>query len=347
MKKQILFLSCLVGAVLLTSCEKESLTGNELIDLKEQTIKKVVFNLPDNGRSNSTSGTMMSFATIAEYENTIQMLQDAIENNLVAFYAQYGHLEGDELDDLIDSLGFNEYQPLIDFEEQHGFTNSMRKKMQGLEELWLANEVLDPETDPDNGNLFDIFDQTLYNEEGEIMIAGRILSYDKPDYDYEIINDYENSLTKINNGEDVSTDPNIESFEKNNGTCLFWKEQHDWDQFSSNRKVKRKVKVRRYWGGTQIITTAKIVSHRKKTFGWARSGSMPIGVKNETKLHNPQCSPTSNTPSPNFNAPKKRKEAIARITVYNGGAVYTIKKNFGLKGTYYYNWGTVNSKYLN
>lgn len=347
MKKQVLFLSCLFAAVLSTSCEKETLAGNEAIDVQEAPIKKVVFNLPSDGRSYSSSGTMMSFSTIQEYENTIQYLMDAVEAHQDAFYLQYGDLSDDEMDAIAQNIGYDDYQPLIDFEEQHGFTNSMRKNMKALEEIWLANEELDPETDPDNDNVFDIFDQTLYNEVGELMLAGKVLSYDKPNFDYEILSDYENSLVKINNGEDVSNDPNIDLFEKSSSSCIFWKEQHDWHQFSNNRKVKRKVKVRRYWGGTQIITTAKIVSHRKKRFGWARSGSMPIGVKNETKLHNAQCNPTSVNPSPLYNSPKKRKEAIARITVRNGGAVYTIKKNFGLKGTYYYNWGTVSSKYLN
>jgi len=291
MKKQILFLSCLVGAVLLTSCEKETLIGNESIDLKEQTIKKVVFNLPSDGRSFGTSGTMLSFSSYEEYESTIDNLITAVEAHEDAFFSQYDNLSNDEVDDIIDSVGFDEHQPLIDFENQMSFTNSKRKVYRVMEDAWLLSDGSNLDLSPDKDNVFDIYESTLLNEMGEVMIAGRVYSFDKIDYEYEIVSEYENSLIKINNGEDVTNDPNINTVAKHNHHyCRLAGSSEDIMYFPNNpnRRVKRVMKFQHnFWGN--IVSKTIIISEKKGNNGsWSRSRSN-IGLNNETIYNEGVC----------------------------------------------------------
>ncbi len=338
MKKQILFLSCLIGAVLLTSCEKETLAGNESIDLKSETIKKVVFNLPANGRSPEGSTTMLQFSTMEDFISTTESLEQALEAHQDSFYDQYEHLDDNEFDAIMISEGFNEYQPLIDFKEEHGFTNSMFDLIQAEMVVWEQSESSIPENDPEGLSDFDPIEQVLFNADGEVMIAGRIYSFGREDYDYEITDEYEASLVKIYHEEDVSDDPNIISTNKHDyRICYSNRRIQDFMFFpnNNNRRVQRRVVIRNYSGGLFTHTKAIIISYKKKSNGsWTRSRSY-IAPTNESKYNTmSSCSRTSIS-STKSRSIKKRKRRAANIWKGNSPNL-GMEKNYGLKGTFRY-----------
>lgn len=335
-KKQILFLSCLFAAVLLTSCEKETLAGNEAIDVQEAPIKKVVFNLPSNGRSPESSTTMLQFATFEDFKATIEQLENALEAHEDAFYALYGHLDEEALETMEQQLGFNENQPLIDFKTQQDFTNSMFDVTQAQMQVWKQSETSTPENDPESLIDFDPVEQVLFNYNGEVMIGGKIYSYDKPDYHYEIIDEYENSLTKINNGEDVSDDPNILLTSRHeHRTCYDHRRIQDYRYFNNNnRRVQRRVAIRAYNQGKDIRTSTKIVSYKKVRNSWRRRASY-ISVRNDSNYNiMSNCSRTKENAS-HQGTLKKRKQRTVRHW-YNNNTLHGVEKNYGLKGTYRY-----------
>jgi hypothetical protein len=110
--------------VLLNSCSKEDVLTND-VENSTLGIEKVVFNLPDNGRSSGNSTSMLQFNTFEDFLNTYATLENALENHQDIFYTQHEQIDDDAFEAMELQAGFNDYQPLIDFKEQQGFTNSM------------------------------------------------------------------------------------------------------------------------------------------------------------------------------------------------------------------------------
>lgn len=319
MKKQVLFLSCLFAAVLLTSCEKETLAGNEAIDVQEAPIKKVVFNLPSDGRNPESSTTMLQFATFDDFINTYQQLENALEAHQDPFYTQHEHLDDEAFEAMEVQVGFNDYQPLIDFKLQQDFTNSMFDVIQAQMQVWKQSETSTPENDPESLIDLDEIEQVLFNANGEVMIGGKIYSFNKPDYDYEIIDEYENSLVKINSGEDVSNDPNIVLTNKHDHrTCYSSRSIQDYKFFdNNNRRVQRRVVILSYNSGKTTRTSTKIISYKKRSNGsWKRSRSY-ISVRNDSKYNLMNtCSRTSISKSHQGTLKKEKTKNCKALDYY-------------------------------
>lgn len=183
MKKQILFICSLFALVLFSSCEKEMFAEIEAIDVQQAPIKKVVFNLPSEGRNSEGSTTMLAFSSVEDFMNTYNNLENAIEVHQDVFYTQYEQLDDDAFEAMELQEGFNDYQPLIDFKLQQNFTNSMFEEIQSQMQVWKQSETSTPENDPESLIDFDPIEQVLFNQNGEVMIAGKIYSFDKPNFD--------------------------------------------------------------------------------------------------------------------------------------------------------------------
>ncbi len=209
-------------------------------------------------------------------------------------------------------------------------------------QAWKQSESSTPENDPESLINFDPIEQVLYNYNGEVMIGGRIYSYNKQDYDYEIIDDYETSLAKINNGEDVTDDPNIISTNKHEyRVCYSNRRIEDYRFFPNNNnwRVQRRVVIRNYDGGAITHTKAKIISYKMKSNGsWERSRSY-IGVKNESKYNTRfNCSRTSLS-GVSIRPVKKRRQLVATLFRTNS-SILGVEKDYGLKGSFTYGSAT-------
>jgi|AntDeeMinimDraft_5_1070356.scaffolds.fasta_scaffold73227_1 hypothetical protein len=136
MKKSLQIIACQLSLVLaFTSCSKdnEDVLQNEEVNLT-QKIEMVSFETNSGNRGSFTSsGTMLSFPTFQDFEDTYNMLENQMEAHDDAFVAQYDHLTLDELDAMEDSTGFVDNQPLLDFEAQYGFGNSLRLTFESAE----------------------------------------------------------------------------------------------------------------------------------------------------------------------------------------------------------------------
>ena len=327
-KKPILFI-LLMG--LFYACNKDDSNLENSIE-NGNSIKKVSFNVETNGRGFTTSGTMLSFPTFQDYEDTIEMLEVQLEAHQEAFYSQYESLTDDEVDDMEDSTGFNPQQPLIDFENQYSFSNSLRVKYNELEEIWLNNEELDPNTDPDNDILFDEVEQVLWNEHQEVMIEGKVFAFEKLQATYEITGDFETSLTKINNGEDVSNDPNIITTERSQGSCTTWKSRSDFiDNYANRRKIKRILSIRSVPWFTK--TQAKNKSYKKRGGRW-KNRATHIGVSFQRNLKS-TCSGNVVRSGYKSKSVKRRRQRTATARDWGFSHSLRAQKYSGIQGTFY------------
>ncbi len=322
----ILFLSL----ILLNSCSKEDAIANDVAN-STQEIQKVVFEVP-GAKSISTSGTMLSFSSFEEFESTVSNLVDLVDAHEDVFVRQYAELSDEELNAIELTTGFVSQQPLIDFENQYSFTNSLRKKYNELEAIWLNNEELDPTTDPDNTIYFSAAEQTLINEHQEVMVAGKVYVFSKMSNTFEVHDEYGASLAKINNNEDVSQDPNITSYEKSSGSCTTWKSQEDFHTYITNYKAKRIITFRSLPQYTK--SKAKVISYKKSGNSWTRYRTN-LYVSVQTYLKGSDCATT--VKQGYGNKSKRRKELKKTLTDWgnntlrakNGQSVFA---NYGYNG---------------
>jgi len=329
----ILFLSL----ILLNSCSKEDAIANDVAN-STQEIQKVVFEVP-GAKNISTSGTMLSFSSFEEFESTVSNLVDLVDAHEDVFVRQYAELSDEELNAIELTTGFVSQQPLIDFENQYGFTNSLRKKYNELEAIWLNNEELDPTTDPDNTIYFSAAEQTLINEHQEVMVAGKVYVFSKMSNTFEVHDEYGASLAKINNNEDVSQDPNITSYEKSNGSCTVWRSSDSFDPYATNKKAKRIATFR--WLPYYAKSKVKVISYKRTGNSW-QTWRTDLGVGVQTYLYNGSCSTIT---AQGWSGMKRKKRKKLKKTFTNwGNSVLQAKNNISVSGTYEYNGHSSNYK---
>ncbi len=332
--KNIFFKLCSLFIIsILLSCTTDNKTVTDQANLTTE-IKMLSFPTSSNDGRNpfTTSGTMLSFPTFQDYENTINLLESQLEAHQEAFYSQYENLTDDELDDIEDSTGFEPQQPLIDFENQYGFSNSLRVKYNDLEEVWLNNEELDSLTDPDNDILFDEVEQALWNEHQEVMIEGKVFAFGKLQATYEILDDFGTSLTKINNGEDVSNDPNIITTEKNHSICTTWRSKTSYHAYANRRKVKKTLLLRSVPWFTK--TKGKITSYKKRRGRWRKRPTY-IGLGVQRNLKTTCSGPVVRS---GYKSKSIKRRRTRRATSYDWGFSHSLRaqKWTGVYATFYY-----------
>lgn len=312
------------------SCSKEE----EEIQIPKSfnsSIQIVNVDMPDKARGFMSSGTMPSFSSYADFNDEIAALESAIDLHEEAFLAQHLNLTDEQLNAIEISTGFNVYQPLIDFENQYSFTNSLRPAFNLLEEQWLSNAELDLSTAPSNTILFDAIEQALLNDQQEVMIAGKIYVFGKPDFSYEISGDYGVSLAKINNGEDVTNDPNIVVSSKG-GACKTWTSSSDFHDYSNDRKVLRTLTIR----SVPFVckTKSEVNAYKKRGSRWEKHRTN-LGVTLQIHLKDQSCDKNKLS---GYKSESVKNRRSRTVRMYNWGYGYALRaqNNASVNGTFKY-----------
>jgi hypothetical protein len=116
---------------------------------------------------------MLSFPSMEVFQETAAELDNSIAEANEAFLEMYPNLPSNVIDSIADSIGFNEDQPLINFENSYSYT-SLRQSIAEAEEAWLETDGENLELDPDNHFVVDETERTLLNHKAEVMIDGII-----------------------------------------------------------------------------------------------------------------------------------------------------------------------------
>lgn len=262
MKTKLLILSVLLCTGMI-SCEKEvdsldtSEAGSEL-NSKSSSIQKVngVLIFPDN----------------TYVINMIASLDEAIVQSANHFHSTYGHLTETAIEDLIDSIGYNENKPLTDFETSFAFY-SLQREVKAQEISWLHNtngeEIND---DPDNHFIVDEVVRTLLNVYCEIGIGTSLYKFVKNGY-YEVTDGNFTTLQSLrSNPIDISGKPNVVFYadgEMKNG-CHSGKSNFGYKKNSSeDRRIKWVIAHSTYpWGVRNAI--AKTKNYKKNNNKWKK-----------------------------------------------------------------------------
>jgi len=116
---------------------------------------------------------MLRFNDFEHFQSVQQCLEDALEAHNQAFEDQYGYLPDNELNDLIEEIGFDEFQPLSQFEQSKSFY-SLRNMINAQVVEWLNHPELDFDNDPNDQANVSAVVQSLLNTQGKIMIDGKV-----------------------------------------------------------------------------------------------------------------------------------------------------------------------------
>jgi len=282
MNKLISFVA--LATILTFGCSKENLDEQTNDEIKLITLIG----------SEKTAGeiTLLEFSSAETYDATLIDLEAKLEAYDDEFLEKYGHLDEEALDDKEDEIGYNDQVPLIEFEKQFRFQNSMRQVFADAEEEWLNNEILDPETDPSNIYIFDNAEMAMLNENGEAKIGNSLLKLTNEGF-VEFTDGDIDKLIRFNNGDmSVLDDPNVISsfdYQKVDGDCTWWKSKTVWDPYQTKRRVRKKVRFHAYpWKGTASST---ITSFKRKRGRW-KLKRVNLGVANQSFFRDNECTPT-------------------------------------------------------
>lgn len=257
------------------SCSKKSDEINP-VENNNQQIKVQKLNL-----LKKESG-ILSFNSVADYEATINELENQYENWNENFEKQWEHLSDEEYADKQEELNFDEFSPLKDFGKQTGIKNLLTK-IEEENERWLNNEELDFDADPEKNYPFeDDFMKALLNDKQEIII-GTSIFFGKNNEFYEIPNKNFEVLENIRNNQPLKDSTLIRNKTKMlMGSCRSWAQRGEVQQVGNNRRYKMIVALRSYFFWTTALT--RVVNYERIRGRWrTRPTSLKVRVAGQVR----------------------------------------------------------------
>ena len=278
MKKLVLI--TFLTFIFMASCKKES------HDYQPDSGPVKLVTLSDGA---GTSFTMLEFISITAFDSIQLNLEEKVNTSEDQFIAENSSLSDSLLNEKEIETGFKYHQPLIEFEKSLNFTNSMRQIFVLEEEDWLNHEDLDEKTDPSLIYVFDIFEMTMLNEDGEMKIGNSLIKLTNEGF-VEFKDGDINKLIRFNNGDmSVLDDTNVFTNLNENppkSDCVSWKGANVWDTYANNKKVNKKVHFHSWpWKGS---SEAQITSYRYRNHRWSEY-RMSLGVALQSKFYGPGC----------------------------------------------------------
>ena len=172
MKK--VFLWAFMALCLLQACNKESSQTTRSVNVCD-ALADLYGNMPtvNYGSISLVNGDILKFESEEHYDSVLNRLTAQYEAWSDLFFLTYGCEDEQMMDSIINALGFDDYLPLLFFEEDHGIlNNNLRSVCQQQEEIWLrSNSSSAPPVDEIINNPIE---QTLYSLYHEVCIGDTI-----------------------------------------------------------------------------------------------------------------------------------------------------------------------------
>lgn len=273
---------------------------------------------------------MMSFASNADVESTIDYLEYKYDQYDDAFLSQYPGLTDDQYDVLEESINYNDDLPYISFESQYGIL-SKRAQITANEDSWLESTNGDSvDLDPDNSFVPDDELRTIVNIYGELKIGTKLYHFNDDGTYYEVSAQYltefmalrtlkknqplpdhvvVRSLVNSENAESCKAGKRSVGYQKNGG----WRYKHVTSIWNFP------------WGGRLI---GKTKSYKKKNGHW-RKRRATIGVQVMGDVVNHVCDGAAHIDSP-YREKRRRKVKV------KGKSQIFIKTHSGDVYSYHY-----------
>ena len=240
----------------LSSCEKENFDNNS--NSKRKGFKILSYSDNTNPNSRGIQNNILSFETEEEFNATVDSLETVFDNFQTEFTNNYKNMSDSDLNELVNNQNIDLELPLTNFENSIGFY-SLRKKINEEEASWLQNPNPDFDKCPQLHPIESHAERALWNDKGEIMIAGKIYKYD--DDKYIKIDDGEFSkLVFINSG-----DQNIFS---NDAIFIEYLSDNTSNSSNSNYVCKRNNFKTGQSTSNGLVKTKLVYSNRIKSKSW-------------------------------------------------------------------------------
>lgn len=265
MKIKKYFIPLFIGYLsifLLSSCSDEQFES--INNSKNNNINIITY---DNGINSNAK--MLEFSDTITYKNTFLTLRDQVKNHINQFSTSNINLTDEQINNLADSLQFNEDEPLLNFEKTFSNYISMRKEFRNAESLWLQDSILEDDNSPFNEYLWSLYEMTLLNQYGEVKIGNSIMKIMKNGYIFIVDGDL-TTLQKFNKGDrTVLNQPNVKSLlTTDSADCAGWKNKTAYHNYKTNYYVKYRVCF--YSGIINVHVGAELYSYKLKNSGWRR-----------------------------------------------------------------------------
>ncbi|MFN3875433.1 MAG: hypothetical protein ACK4L7_05940, partial [Flavobacteriales bacterium] len=255
-------------ATMVIACRKDELGATAIGPVNPKS------NGGDCARNVRMDCGMLSFANEAEFQAVYDCLELAYEAHNDAFESEHAAVSEDDYDNLVDLLGFEEDQPLNEFEAGASSTSFRTSYLTAL------NAWMDLGEDPEQFGMMDPFTNpimaTLSNSDRAVMIGGKIHVVDAIGRPWVFCDcsTYEQFLadpSSFENSEDPCISiPKVDYPGPGNTTCRnHWKSCY-WHSITSTRKVNENVSF--YWGwpgaGSWTTANAEIRAFKKRNGKW-------------------------------------------------------------------------------
>jgi len=316
-REKIINLVAVAFVVFMASCTKENV-GIKVNNIHYNTSSKT----SDYYTHITLSNGMLDFDSSSIVVAVINSLDSELISWNNNFITTWGYLSDDSLNIIADEVGYNEDQPLIDFENYFNF-NSLRAVIDSQEISWLATTSgEDISSDPDNHFIIDDALRTILNRYSEIKVGTPIYKFADSGY-YEITDGSFSTLYALRHNPDIADTASNIILHKNNGSitydCFGWKRKSDYESNgSTTHRIKWVIAIRTTPWNRYIVGKTKnykkvqgkwkkyITSCLVKPYGYV-SGTVNDTVADCTTKYdfNPQ----------GYYKQKKAKKVIFRINV--------------------------------
>lgn len=213
-------------------------------------------------------------ATLEELTFLVDSLDDE-------FIALYDTLSEDSINYMEEFIGWNDMQPLDDFETNYGFV-SMRQLFLRDEEEWLDNDDLDMENTPGEKYFYLTLEElTLLNPHGAVVIDDDIIIFTSvglhiiPNLDYEAYAEYVE--------DQVPSGINVNKIQND---CVWYSGKQDTSQYEGGKRAIYSLSFHAApWGGT---TNSKVVSYKWSNNKW-KKWRTNLAIENQNYYFNNNC----------------------------------------------------------
>lgn len=179
-KKLFIVICCVVFVIIGNSCEKENVFSTRSMSTPTMSneIEILYRQMPSRNYSSITvvGDNILKFQSLSHYDQICQQLKaDCILWDSL-FYVAYGRMEEMELMDWMDSIGYDEYLPIVLFENALDVmgTRLFDSQRDAILE-WSENEFKG-ENPTDKIFIFE-WEQALYNEHREVCVGDTIYQF--------------------------------------------------------------------------------------------------------------------------------------------------------------------------
>ena len=176
------FLSIVILLGLVVSCTK-NIDAPPLVEVSKDS-NPIMYSVQSNSCLKSLNGVsfdgnMLVFQSGSQFTDVMQCLSDQVDTYGSDFDSQTNSMTEDQANDYAQSTGFDEDQPLVNFESNLGFY-SLRAKLSAATDQWLDNPVLDEANNPDNHVIMDDVLRTLLNPSGKVKVGSQVYDFINP-----------------------------------------------------------------------------------------------------------------------------------------------------------------------